>query len=54
MHSVLSLLERDIDRLKTEIESYRSEKDLWKLEGSIANAPGNLCLHLTGGFLSEE
>lgn len=45
-----SLFERDLDRLKKEIELYSEEKNLWKTEKSIANSAGNLCLHLIGNL----
>lgn len=48
--AVLSLLERDIERLKEEIKNYQKEEDLWKLAGQISNTPGNLCLHLVGNL----
>lgn len=44
------LFERDIQRVKTEIESYKNEENLWKLEGEILNSAGNLCLHLIGNL----
>ena len=40
------LFERDLKRLKFEIESYRNEKNLWRTEKGITNSAGNLCLHL--------
>jgi len=48
--AILSLLERDLDSLIVEIESYVNEKDLWKLSGGIVNTPGNLCLHIIGNL----
>ncbi|PIY11451.1 MAG: DinB superfamily protein [Flexibacter sp. CG_4_10_14_3_um_filter_32_15] len=45
-----TLFERDIQRVKTEIESYKNEENLWKLEGEILNSAGNLCLHLIGNL----
>ncbi len=44
------LFERDIQRVKTEIESYKNEENMWKLEGEILNSAGNLCLHLIGNL----
>lgn len=44
------LYERDLDKLRTEIESYANEEDLWKTGGGISNSAGNLCLHLTGNL----
>lgn len=45
-----SLLSRDLNRLKKEIESYQEETNIWKIENSIANSAGNLCLHLVGNL----
>ncbi len=45
-----SLFERDLNRLKTEIESYSDEKSLWLVDKNISNSTGNLCLHLVGNL----
>lgn len=45
-----TLFERDIQRVITEIESYKNEENLWKLDGEILNSAGNLCLHLIGNL----
>jgi uncharacterized damage-inducible protein DinB len=45
-----TLFTRDLNRLKSEIEHYQKEENLWKLDGSIANSAGNLCLHLLGNI----
>jgi len=42
--------ERDINRLKQEIESFKQEKNLWVTTGAIKNSSGNLCLHLIGNL----
>jgi hypothetical protein len=44
------LFVRDLRKLKLEIESYRSEQNIWKIDGNIANTAGNLCLHLVGNL----
>ncbi|MCA1588864.1 MAG: DUF1572 domain-containing protein [Acidobacteria bacterium] len=44
------LYTRDLDRLKTEIELFRDEADLWKTTGEITNSAGNLCLHICGNL----
>jgi len=44
------LFERDLNRLKVEIDSYTDEKTLWLIEKSISNSAGNLCLHLMGNL----
>lgn len=52
-----SLFNRDLNKLKLEIESYRKESNIWIIEESIANSAGNLCLHLIGNtnwFIGSE
>ena len=49
--STLKLLfERDLNKLKSEIESYQNHENLWHIEGTILNSSGNLCLHLIGNL----
>jgi uncharacterized damage-inducible protein DinB len=45
-----SLFDRDLKKLRTEIASYTSEENLWKIEHDIKNSAGNLCLHLIGNL----
>lgn len=52
-----TLISRDLDKLKTEIELYRDEKKIWYTQGNITNSAGNLCLHLIGNlntFIGKE
>lgn len=44
------LYERDLNKLKTEIEQFADESDLWKTGEGITNSAGNLSLHLTGNL----
>ena|SRR6218665_2283573 len=44
------LFNRDLDKLKFEIESYENENSIWIIDKSIANSAGNLCLHLMGNL----
>ncbi|MFP3596563.1 DinB family protein [Chryseobacterium sp. SIMBA_029] len=48
--SLQSLYERDLHKLKIEIESYQNEDSMWKIDKSISNSAGNLCLHLVGNL----
>ncbi|MCK5466968.1 MAG: DUF1572 family protein [Cyclobacteriaceae bacterium] len=50
MEALIQLFNRDIDKLKLEIESFKNEENLWQLEGQISNTAGNLCLHLIGNL----
>lgn len=47
---LLLLYQRDLLKLKEEIEAYQEESNLWRLEGQIKNTPGNLALHLCGNL----
>lgn len=50
IESLRSLYNRDLNKLKTEIESYRNEASIWKIDQNITNSTGNLCLHLVGNL----
>ena len=45
-----NLFERDLKRLKTEIELYKAEENLWLVQEGLSNSAGNLCLHLIGNL----
>lgn len=45
-----SLYEQGLTKLRTEVESYPSEAELWKTGGNIPNSAGNLALHLVGNL----
>jgi uncharacterized damage-inducible protein DinB len=40
----------DLEKLKTEITSFKDEKNIWEISGDIKNSAGNLCLHLCGNL----
>ncbi len=44
------LFDRDLNKLKTEIEQYKDEANLWLVDGDIPNSGGNLALHLVGNL----
>ena len=44
------LFNRDLLKLKQEIESYNDQSKLWYVEKGILNSAGNLCLHLIGNL----
>ncbi|MBZ4042625.1 DUF1572 family protein [Flavobacterium hibisci] len=44
------LFNRDLNKLKEEIEAYQTENQLWVIDKNIANSAGNLCLHLIGNL----
>lgn len=47
---ITKLFERDLERLKYEIEAFEHESNLWVTAGNIQNSAGNLCLHLIGNL----
>jgi uncharacterized damage-inducible protein DinB len=48
--NLVILICRDLTKLKLEIESYPTEKQIWEIDKQIANSAGNLCLHLIGNL----
>ena len=51
LNKILSeLYERDLNKLREEIEQFTNEDDLWTTSGGITNSAGNLCQHLTGNL----
>lgn len=48
--TLMELFERDIQKLKTEINLYKDEDNLWVIKEGISNSAGNLCLHLVGNL----
>lgn len=50
LETLKTLFQRDLLRLKSEIEGYQQEDNLWHVEKGIANSAGNLCLHLIGNL----
>jgi len=47
---LVKIFDRDIDKLKKEIESFEEEQNLWIIKEGIANSAGNLCMHLIGNL----
>ena len=50
METLIQLFDRDIEKLRLEIESFTNQENLWKTEGNISNSAGNLVLHLIGNL----
>lgn len=44
------LFDRDLNRLRKEIENYHDAAALWQKVEGISNPAGNLCLHLIGNL----
>ena len=50
IETLKSLFNRDLNKLKVEIESYQNENQIWAIDKNISNSAGNLCLHLIGNL----
>lgn len=50
IETLRKLFNRDLAKLRKEVEQYREESNLWKIEHAIANSGGNLVLHLVGNL----
>ncbi|HEU4791639.1 MAG TPA: DinB family protein [Flavobacterium sp.] len=50
IETLKTLFNRDLNKLKLEIESYQNESKIWSVDKTIANSAGNLCLHLIGNL----
>jgi hypothetical protein len=47
---LVALYDRDLKNLKKEIESYRSDSQIWEVREGINNSGGNIFLHLMGNL----
>ena len=47
---LIELFDRDLDKVKEELNAYANEADMWKVEKGISNSAGNLALHLIGNL----
>lgn len=50
IETLKTLFNRDLNKLKLEIESYQNENSIWYIEKEISNSAGNLCLHIIGNL----
>lgn len=48
--TLIKLFNRDLNKLKGELNAYTEEKRIWMVTDGITNSPGNLCLHLVGNL----
>jgi uncharacterized damage-inducible protein DinB len=49
-NALIQLFQRDLEKLKTEINSYKTQSKMWEVTGEISNSAGNLCLHICGNL----
>jgi uncharacterized damage-inducible protein DinB len=47
---LITLFEKELDKLKEELAAYEQDELVWKTSEGISNSGGNLCLHLTGNL----
>ena len=50
IHTFQEIFERDLLKLRDEINLYPDEASLWVLQGEVNNSAGTLCLHLIGNL----
>lgn len=50
INTLIQLFERDLNRLIKEINFYKEEATIWKIDKGISNSAGNLTLHLIGNL----
>jgi uncharacterized damage-inducible protein DinB len=50
IQTLKTIFNRDLNKLKIEIESYQNESAIWLIDKNISNSAGNLCLHLIGNL----
>ena len=50
IETLKTLFNRDLNKLRQEIELFKNEKNIWKVEHEIKNSAGTLCLHLIGNL----
>ena len=50
LSTLLQLFLRELEKLKTEISSFKDGQNIWIISGDIKNSTGNLCLHLCGNL----
>lgn len=48
--TLAEFFDRDIKKVAEEISSYKTEENLWVINGAISNSAGNLALHLIGNL----
>ncbi|RKY95068.1 MAG: DinB superfamily protein [Ignavibacteriae bacterium] len=50
IETLIQLFQRDLEKLKTEITSYKDKNKIWDVSGELKNSAGNLCLHICGNL----
>lgn len=50
IETLKTLFNRDLNKLKSEIELFEKENEIWHIQKGITNSAGNLCLHIIGNL----
>lgn len=50
IETLKTLFNRDLNKLKSEIELFEKESEIWHIQKGITNSAGNLCLHIVGNL----
>lgn len=50
IETLIKLFNRDLNKLKEEINAYNNESNLWIVDKAVSNCAGNLCLHIVGNL----
>ncbi len=50
IEALKELFERDLNRLKIDIDSYNNYDVMWKTTADVKNSAGNLCVHIVGNL----
>ncbi len=50
LETLIKLFNRDLNKLKAEVQLYKEESNLWLVHKDITNSAGNLCLHIVGNL----
>jgi hypothetical protein len=50
IESLIELFDRDLEKLKSEINAYSNDSNLWVTTQEVKNSGGTLCLHLIGNL----
>jgi uncharacterized damage-inducible protein DinB len=48
--NLVNLFDRELQKLKNEINAYNNAEKIWVIDNLIKNSGGNLCLHLLGNL----
>ncbi len=48
--TLIKIFNRDLNKLKDEINAYKTESNLWLVSEHVSNSAGNLGLHLVGNL----